>query len=626
MPIVTTPDGQRFEFPEGMAQADMKAALDRHFAETAPKPDKSGNMPGETDWGRVAAEMAGGALGGAVGAGSGLLTGPGAVVASPVGAAAGTGLGASMGGQAYDLAKKYLFGAKDDRGLGERSMQAAYDVGINATVPAVFDRAVDAAKGLVAPIKNRLAGANAKQLLTDFQSLGVTPSAGAISGNRAVQQTEKALAGLPGSARIMQEQTAGQLDQLKSATNALANRFGPVATQQGAGETIKSGASNAAQRFRDTSRALYDRLDQFINKDSLVPVKNSVDFLKGQIDEYGAESALGQRFNRGISDVFKRVSSDAGESGAIPFKTLKRLRSDIGGMLSDPVLVADDISHGQLKQLYGALSQDLDSAATAAGPQAKKAYDFANRYYSVNMARGGNVETINRVLKTGTDEQAFTLAMSGAGQGGSNLTRLRMQMKPEEWDVVSGTVLGRMGRATPGAQNVAGDEFSVNTFLTNWNKLAPEAKSALFGGSRYSELRPALDRLTRVTAALKDTERMANPSGTAQALNITTMLGALGGGTVGLASGGVGGAAAGALAPVATTILAPKYAAKLITNPRVVNWLADGLAVASRAPNKMGTQLVRLAAIAKEDPEVRDAIQGWFAAMEAGSQANNTAQ
>ena len=103
-----------------------------------------------TDWGRIAAEAAGGILGGIVAL-------PEAAVASVptlgVGGlateAAGVGLGSAGGGQLYDIAKRYFTG-EPAPSLGENLKTAAIDVGANALAP-LAGRAVVAGAKMAAP-------------------------------------------------------------------------------------------------------------------------------------------------------------------------------------------------------------------------------------------------------------------------------------------------------------------------------------------------------------------------------------------------------------------------------------------------------------------------------------------
>lgn len=109
-----------------------------------------------------------------------------------------------------------------------------------------------------------------------------------------------------------------------------------------------------------------------------------------------------------------------------------------------------------------------------------------------------------------------------------------------------------------------GAEFSAQTFLTNWNKLSPEARRALFDryGPSFSK---DMDRIARVAENIKTGAQVyANPPGTANRLAALTYGGALvsslfTGGTVGLLSAGAG----------------LNLLARGLTKPWVVRWLAD---------------------------------------------------
>lgn len=596
----------REKYPEYQDVNDLELAQGLHkkfysdmpFNDFAQKigvtPDPVSARDEGTDWGRAGAQLVGGAIGGTLGFGSPV----------PGGALIGAGLGDSIGGQVWDLGKEYLFGAPP-KPFQERMTGAAVDATMGAVVPKAFDTAVDIArpvvKGMMGPIKNHLAGAGAKQLAQDYADLGVRPSAGAISGNNAIQATEQAFSQLPASARIMQESAATTLDDTTRAANSLANEYGPVMTPQGAGEHIKAAAQGAVNRFKNRSNVLYDAVDQYFPKGEGVPIDNTQGYLEATLQSFADAPELGARFTRGLQDISSRVAKDAPD-GILDFQTLKRLRTEVGNALGDKFNAVDDVNRAQLKRLYEALTNDLEAAAMAKGGNAQKAYQLANRYYRQQMTH--NIPTLEKVLQTKTDEAAFNLAVSGAKDGGTRLAILRRNFQPEEWDTVAGTVLGRMGRATPGKQDVAGEAFSVNTFLTNWNRLAPESKQALFHGSRYKNLHGELDKLVRVIGSQKDVVAMANTSRTGQAVGtMATYMMPL----TGFASGGVGGAFSGA-----AVSMSPYAGAKLITNPAFVKWLTDGAKLSKVIPGSMKSQLVKLPVIAKLNPEIENEINEYL--------------
>jgi hypothetical protein len=64
-----------------------------------------------------------------------------------------------------------------------------------------------------------------------------------------------------------------------------------------------------------------------------------------------------------------------------------------------------------------------------------------------------------------------------------------------------------------GSESIADAGFSPNKFVSNWNNLSKEAKEAMFGGTEYASLAPALDDLVfTIDRVGKSASQMANPS------------------------------------------------------------------------------------------------------------------
>jgi hypothetical protein len=209
--------------------------------------------------------------------------------------------------------------------------------------------------------------------------------------------------------------------------------------------------------------------------------------------------------------------------------------------------------------------------------------------------------------------------LQGSKEGGERFERLRRQFDDEEYGVLAGFMLGKMGLPTPslagiselgeeaskqGAQAISEAGFSPATFIKNWNTLSKEAREAMFKGTEYQNLAPALDDLVfsidRVGKAAAD---MANPSGTARAIAAMGMLGVFGaesmfGKMIG-AEGfeyGFGG------------LIGPYAAAKLMTNKDFVKWLSSGVEKAAFNPNSFGQHIRRLVQISEVNPDIRDEI------------------
>jgi len=283
--------------------------------------------------------------------------------------------------------------------------------------------------------------------------------------------------------------------------------------------------------------------------------------------------------------------------GKLPYEAVKKLRTLVGEQVADAGL-ASDVPRSKWKALYGALSSDLKEAAVAQGPEAQQAWNRANTYYRAGQAR---IDQLARVVdKNGGPEAVFNAATSGTKDGATTLRATMQSLKPDEQKVLASVMVRRLGKANPGQQNASGDEFNLNTYLTNWNKLSPDARNALF--SRFGpDFAESMDGLASVADTARKAARIgANPSGTAQAgAQIgawTAFLGSLAHGNLGAATA-IGG-----------TMGSANLVARLMTNPRFVTYLAQQSKSATPQAANIG-QLVNMANNA-DDPDLKAAAEG----------------
>lgn len=536
---------------------------------------------------------------GAIAAFGGLGAAVGAV-GGPPGAAIGAGTGGAVGAELFDASADFLMGRIDTRGPLESMISA----GTEFLSSASGQRAGDI---LGTAIKKGLGGSAAvKGMVSKFRSLQIDPPAAAVTNSRTVATMEKTLEGSPFASDVMQKQAETVLGQVKSAAQRTVSSFGPAKTPQGVGETIKKAATKAAERFGLRQAKIYDDAFDLIGKETPVTT-DAISTLRDAMETELSRAPLSLKNSLGRSiDMLKMLEKDAldSEFGGIPFEALRAVRTAIGKDIDQPLLSGSTgAQNAALKRIYGALTEDMTNAARASGGRAEKMLRTADRY--TRRFVNTTADTLNKIGKFDTDEQAFRYAMNSANDGGTILARLRGNFEVEEWDIVAASVLNKLGKATPGAQDVTGEAFSVNTFMTNWSKLAPEAKKALFGGSRYSDLAPELDTLVTVMSSLKGVEKVANTSNTGRVMITWMTVQALGGALAGAA---VGGDAEGGLAGAGAAVFAPRMAAKLITSPKFVRWL--GTAV--KDANGIGGHIGRLTSIAKDDPELRDEIGAYL--------------
>ena len=584
--------------PENYVIQDTKTGEQRLF-------NKPGFDFGDvTALGRPAAEMAGGTAGAVAGA------------ATPVpgGTAAGAGLGAAAGGEIATEAGRRFLDVVDTRGTGERAL----DAGLTGALSAGGQQAGELiGQGVRAGAKSLFRGVGPEAIagnLAAYEATGAVKSTGQVLQRRWVQSLESWLSGIPGGSGRFHKKAVETADNIGQFIEQRAYRSSGVGLEpERAGRVIQRGIEDFTGRFRDRSEVLFGKLDEFIPSDTLAVTANTklaLDKIAGSIEGAKALSQTRLFSNPTARELSEALAVDANARGSIPYGMLREMRSRVGRKLANPSLV-EDLPRGELKQLYAAISSDLENAASFAGPKAVKAFGRANNFYRSGIKRIDDFldPLEGRVIP----EKVFRALEVGGKDGATQLRAVRKSLKPEQWKVVAGTVMRRLGKATPGAQDEAGEVFSVKTFLTNWNRLSNEAKDALFSGPQMGGMRKDHDTVARVASrAVESGNAFANPSGTSGAsIGKGIIYGGIGGGAAGLMAGETG--AALFLGGLVAGGIGSNLLARLMTNPRFVQWAAAGTRV---KPAGVAAHLGRLTAVARgADPETREAVQQYVRAF-----------
>ncbi|MBU6188413.1 MAG: hypothetical protein KGR68_03770 [Betaproteobacteria bacterium] len=552
-------------------------------------------------------EMAGGAIGAAAIIPPAVAGAPATGGASFLAVPAGVGLGAAAGREIATGLGRMFGGTVDTRSLPRQVGDTAVTAGLNAAGVPVGNLVATGARAALGPVQRMFGRTTGPAALDDFANAAVTPDAASVTGNRTWQSIAAALKQTPGGAEPITAQAERQVAEAGAEAGRIASAYGTPTNPYRVGETIREGAASATQRFRDRQEQLYDDAFKRIGADTAVDI-SAVDALATRLRAEIAKAPESRRaVLQPVIDRLESLSLDAGNAG-IRFDALRAIRTDLGRLLGAPPTAAGSPSSDTavyLRQLYGALTDDMGAAARQAGPEAERALSLADRYTRFHSTQ--NMPVLDRILNNDLDRDIFRMALPANGRpDAQSLARLRRNLTPEEWSVVQATFLDRMGM--PNAGQAAGETFSVNTFLTNWNKLMQDgggARAALFGGGgQNAQLASELDRLVRVTERLRDADRMANRSNTGNARFI-------GGGALGVGLLAGSGDLFGATALAALSAVGPRVAANLITKPEFVRWLGG----AARAPaGESSRVLARLGAVAEANPEIRDAIEAFQAA------------
>lgn len=345
------------------------------------------------------------------------------------------------------------------------------------------------------------------------RDLGVTPSLGMTgkTGAMAAATLEK----VPFAAEMVAKDASRAVGEVEGAfRKAVPGGLSPAS----AGSLLQSGLKAFVVKFKDRSNQLFDKVADFIPPGTRVPVTNMQAAIANTKQYFSQNPELAQKLGLGSWDA---VVAEAQKNG-ISWQGVRQLRTKVGDAISSDrgALAGEDI--GRLKQLYGALTADMEAAARAAGKDAYGAFTRANTYYKSGAQR---IErSLDATIKASNPERAFEAfdALNKADRASSDVMRMRQikaSLSRDDWSQISSSIADRLGRAKAGAQNAEGGVFSPATFLTEWNKMTPEAKRILFD----EPVRVELEKIAKVSERIKASGAERNMSNTGTILASTAL-------------------------------------------------------------------------------------------------------
>lgn len=517
-------------------------------------------------------------------------------------------------------------------GLGQAALagaapQAAAELGAGpeGQVLAGFGAQVGgpAALGVAEYGRKKMVGNTNVQSNVDAQRRAgiANPSPGVAANSKVLQRTEGTMGVLPGAADVQHQEAHRRQQGMGAKVDQVARGVSPTGqpvSNEQAGAGIQAGVEGFVGNFRQTQDQLYNRVRALIPAQRDVKVSN----YEGALREFtrtikGAEATTGRLVNDKLAKLGAALEEDlnaatqpqptglVGPGGqsimkapaktvrALPYEAADLVRKRIGEQLEDVDLVAGTPKN-QLKKLYGAITSDIEGALPKGSPE-RKAWDRARSYTRAGHDR---IDTILQPLyDKGTPEKAFKAAMSGTREGSSAFRRIMRSLPPKQADAVRANVIGEMGQAKPGAQSAQGGTFSMDTFVTQWNQLHPDAKRVLFADPK---VRADMETIAKVASDYKQAGRfLYNPSGTGRTIGhasaAASIITALGTGNLGLAAGETAG-------------IAGSYGlARAMARPEFVSWLAKGFKTPADQRLKWLAQLDTIADRQK-DPEDREVL------------------
>jgi hypothetical protein len=419
-----------------------------------------------------------------------------------------TGIGVGIAGAAGAVGE--IVGDENGGGklAGELATMAQFAVPELAGVSSTTRLAASTAK----TVSKAAAPTEAQASARAASDLGVQPSLGMTgkTGAMLAAGMEK----VPFSGGVIARDATRAVAEIEGVTQRIVSGLGRAMSPDGAGDALQSGLKVAVERFKERASTLFDKVDARVPKDVRFPITATQKAVAASKEAFAQNPKLAAKLGLNEWDA---IMAEAAKNG-IPWDALKRFRTSVGEALGSPRGSLADEDVGRLKALYGALTEDMTEAAKSAGNGAYGAWQSANNFYRNGAQR---IErSLDGTITAKSPERAWE-AFSGLLQrdrSSADIARVR-EIKTalgDQWGDVAASIVDRLGRARPGQQNATGDAFSVGTFLTEWNKLAPDAKNLLLQG----EARAEMDKLLTVIEAAKKANLERNFSNTGTAMGV----------------------------------------------------------------------------------------------------------
>lgn len=360
---------------------------------------------------------------------------------------------------------------------------------------------------------------------------------------------------------------------LQLAVQRAADATGTVETPLETGMRLKDAAAAFATRTSQRGGQLYERVRNQAEGLVFRPL-NAAKTIDREIDMLRKKNDPTDPLLRYLEDKRMQLSTPQG----FDYEGAKQVLSDLK---TDHRAKEELLRVSKAKDVLGRVARAMEEDVTGTMVQngregAAGAFKTANAYWRQR------VETLDDALEpilgpNVVPEQILENinAMARGRKGGvQRLVRVINSLPEDERGSIRATIVDRLGRAKAGMQDAGGEVFSPAEFLTNWNKMSPEAKVALFGRDR--SLTQALNDIAILADSTKQAQRFVNQSQTAGAQNYMNVFNAaagLGGagGLVSLGAGNFGVALTSVLLPLVLT----KLSASALTSQRLVRYLAD---------------------------------------------------
>lgn len=330
-------------------------------------------------------------------------------------------------------------------------------------------------------------------------------------------------AGLPNSAKMVVGATIKELpvagapinaavdraaDQLEGAAARIADRYAQNASPESAGSmarfAMQDWIRNGSARILE---AQYNRVQGLVNPAATAPLPNTTAAANRllMIDDAAASTVNGRAVNV-VSEALTRPQG-------LSYAGMQQLRTNLGAMIDDGLLPDGGTIKPALRELYGALTEDITGGLRQMGGQAAEtAWRQANRQAALFEARREQLTKIVGLDGTAPAEKVLDrlVAMAGSKSNADirQLGRVRQVITDvNTWREIGAAAIHRLGRNHS-------NEFDPGIFVKGYGQLTGNGRNMLFGQAVPGTLRSDLDALHITAEAYKNLAKLRNTSGT----------------------------------------------------------------------------------------------------------------
>jgi len=578
------------------------------------------------EFGREAVQTVGGMIGGSIATVAG-QTGPQAFTPEEaITVPAAAAFGSELASKGYDIAMDVMIPKTISRGdVVERTIGSAENIMGEMVGGKLFQNFMGQVSEKGGNLIRKVLGSGAerrevgKKMVLDAQELGIkVPTAGVASGSPLLQFIEKRIEQFP----TAKNQFAKNFDVFKrslvKATEDISKKYSKDSGMSGEqiGGKIRGGIEKAKLKFREEKRKLYDKGFDLVPEGSSGRLNNVIQ-LRAELQE--KINSNPKAFAEYLNPTIKRIDALLENDGVMDLRIGRELRTALrltteatgpGGMVG-----VMKPQNEYLINLYSALTKDLSQIAIdKGGEKAQKAIKIADAY-TANRMQYDVIPVINKIVKMDTDKKAFDFLVSGTKESGEQLNRVLRNLPEEERKYVRASMLNRLGYRKPGGIDDDSveemlDNFSPNSFLTNFSNLSKTSKDALFGkqGSQY---RKDLDTIIDLMKNFQSADQYTNFSRTGDAIsNIIAFAPFIPGGQMML-----GGDIASGAVTMGSGLIPPYLASKAVTNPEFIRWLVDAAPKMAKNPADVNFHLGRLMEIFSGDESMTEVALSYVNAL-----------